>query len=266
MVFVDVSGFTKMSERLARFGKVGAEEVTDVINDTFGRLLTEAYAFGANLLKFGGDALLLLFTGEKHALRACAGAMNMRRALREIAAFQTTAGQVSLRMTGGVHSGVFDFFLVGESHRELIVAGPGATKTVEMETAASPGQIVISPDTAQALPRKNRGRPIGSGILLQGGLAGIERVDFQTAISAGVDLAPFIPKALREILLAGGVDPGHHPAAVAFLAYHDFDRLVEMLGGRAAGHLLHELIRTVQQAVDTRGVTFLGTDIAPDGG
>lgn len=35
MVFVDVSGFTKMSERLARQGKLGAEEVTEVIGGTF---------------------------------------------------------------------------------------------------------------------------------------------------------------------------------------------------------------------------------------
>src|SRR5262245_25791139 len=38
MVFVDVSGFTKMSERLARHGKVGAEEVTDVVGATFSSL------------------------------------------------------------------------------------------------------------------------------------------------------------------------------------------------------------------------------------
>ncbi|HEY7583967.1 MAG TPA: adenylate/guanylate cyclase domain-containing protein [Acidimicrobiia bacterium] len=266
MVFVDVSGFTKMSERLARFGKVGAEEVTDVIDDTFGRLLSEAYAFGANLIKFGGDALLLLFTGENHALRACAGAWNMRRALREIAAFRTTAGQVSLRMSVGVHSGVFDFFLVGESHRELIVTGPAATMTVEMETAASAGQILVSPAIAEALPRRNRGRAIGPGVLLKGSLEGIDRVDFRATTTPGVDLAPFIPLALCEPLLSGAVEAGHRPAAVAFLAFHGFDRLLETLGGRAVAYLLDDLIRTVQQAVDPRGVSFLGTDVAPDGG
>jgi hypothetical protein len=50
MVFVDISGFTKMSERLARHGKVGAEELTHVIGTTFGALLPAAYAYGANLL------------------------------------------------------------------------------------------------------------------------------------------------------------------------------------------------------------------------
>jgi hypothetical protein len=40
MAFVDVSGFTAMSERLAPKGRLGAEEVTDVMSATFGRLLS----------------------------------------------------------------------------------------------------------------------------------------------------------------------------------------------------------------------------------
>src|SRR5688572_24721937 len=96
MVLMDISGFTKMSERLARHGNVGAEEVTGVVDDTFGRLLPAAYAFGANLIKFGGDAQLLLFTGEEHQLRAAAAAHAMRAELRRIGGFQTSAGKVLL--------------------------------------------------------------------------------------------------------------------------------------------------------------------------
>jgi class 3 adenylate cyclase len=58
MVFVDISGFTKMSERLARHGKVGAEEVTEVLGAVFAKLLGVAYGEDGSLLKFGGDALL----------------------------------------------------------------------------------------------------------------------------------------------------------------------------------------------------------------
>src|SRR5688572_11169411 len=59
MAFVDISGFTAMSERLAGRGKAGAEEVNEVMNATFARLLDVAYSYGGGLLKFGGDALLL---------------------------------------------------------------------------------------------------------------------------------------------------------------------------------------------------------------
>src|SRR5436305_12392495 len=57
LAFVDISGFTAMSERLSSSGRAGAEEVTDVMNATFAALLNVAYADGGGLLKFGGDAL-----------------------------------------------------------------------------------------------------------------------------------------------------------------------------------------------------------------
>jgi class 3 adenylate cyclase len=207
-VFVDVSGFTKMSERLARQGKVGAEEVSDVIGDTFGALLAEAYACGGSLIKFGGDALLLFFQGDGHAHRAVAAAHGMRSELRRIGTFSTTAGKVTLRMSVGAHAGVFHFFLVGGSHRELIVAGPAATETIAMEGAASAGQILISPALASALPRANVGRPLGPGFLLAGRPSEPERREIDRA-PATIELARFVPVGLRETLEQAGVEPEH---------------------------------------------------------
>jgi len=265
MVLVDISGFTRMSERLARHGRVGAEEVTRVIDNTFGQLLPEAYAHGANLLKFGGDAMLLLFTDAGHARRASAAAVAMRRKLYEIGTFSTTAGQVTLRMSVGVHSGMFDFFLVGESHRELIAGGPAATRTVEMESAATAGQILLSPATAAALPKRNQGRAVGPGILLRSDVEA-DRLESETASSQGIDLAPFVPKSLRQFLLAGEVEPEHRPATVAFLHYRGLDDLIEREGPESAARSLDLVVRSVQEATDRYEVTFLGTDIAAHGG
>ena len=39
LLFADVSGFTKLSEKLAELGKAGAEELTAILNDTFRSLL-----------------------------------------------------------------------------------------------------------------------------------------------------------------------------------------------------------------------------------
>lgn len=264
MVFVDVSGFTKMSERLARHGKVGAEEVTEVIGRTFDRLLGEAYAYGASLLKFGGDALLLFFQGDSHPLNACAAAWGMRQTLRGIGRFETTAGQVSLRMSVGVHSGAFDFFLVGQSHRELIVAGPAATETTTMESAAEAGQILMSPSTARLLPRRNVGRQVGPGFLLSG-LVEATRTEIDP-LQAKPELQQFLPKALRESLIAGEVEPEHRPVAVGFVHFMEFDHLMATFGSETAAVALDRLVRTIQAAVDSRGVTFLATDIAGDGG
>lgn len=264
MVFVDISGFTKMSERLARLGRVGAEELTDVVGTTFGALLPAAYGYGANLLKFGGDALLLLFTGDGHQLRACAAAQAMQQTIDVVGVCETSAGRVILRMSVGIHSGEFDFFLVGESHRELIVAGPAATHTVAMEAAANARQILVSNDTAAALPRANRGRAQGPGILLRG-VVDADHTEFRAATSPDLDLAGFVPVGLCQLLLSGEVEPEHRPATVAFINFRGIDTSIREDCDIAAARL-DELVRSVQSAVDQRGVTFLGTDIASDGG
>ena len=46
--FVDISGFTALSERLARRGRIGAEELTEVLNHVFGRMLGIAYGKGGS--------------------------------------------------------------------------------------------------------------------------------------------------------------------------------------------------------------------------
>ena len=263
-VFVDVSGFTKMSERLARQGRVGAEEVTEVIDNTFGRLLGEAYAYGGSLLKFGGDALFLLFTGDDHPARAAAAAHGMRSELRRIGTFTTTAGQVTLRMSVGAHTDTFHLFLVGGSHRELIVAGPGATTLTRMEEAASAGQILMSPALAAMLPRRNRGREVGPGVLLARDVEA-ERSGVDLTVPE-TDLTEFIPDALRETVRERNAGPEHRSVTVAFIHFSQFDEFLISQGPATTAEALDELVGAVQQAVDGRGVAFLATDLAPDGG
>ena len=161
LVFVDISGFTKLSERLARRGKLGAEELAVTIDSCFEQLLEIAYGYGANLLKFGGDALLLLFSGDRHEVRSSQAAIAMRRKLREVGHLRVGDQTVSLRMSVGLHSGLFHLFLVGDAHRELLLTGPGVSATVGMEAAADAGDILVSEQTAcspaRLVPRRGEG-------------------------------------------------------------------------------------------------------------
>ncbi|HEX5901846.1 MAG TPA: adenylate/guanylate cyclase domain-containing protein [Actinomycetota bacterium] len=267
MLFVDISGFTKMSERLARHGKVGAEEVTDVLGAIFARLLAVAYGEDGSLLKFGGDALLVWFTGEHHAARAAWSAHNMRATLRSIGRVETTAGKVVLRMSSGVHSGSFHFFLVGDSHRELIVTGPAASRTVEMEGTATAGEILVSHDTAAALPPKVLGQPKGEGILLRSGPTGLSIDKDQKEVPlSGMDITACIPVALREHLREGATDPEHRNATIAFVHFDGVDGMLAESGADVVAAGLHELVEVVQRHAEHNGVTFLGTDIDHDGG
>lgn len=267
LVFVDVSGFTALSERLARAGRIGAEELTDTIGSCFDHLLEVAYRAGGSLLKFGGDALLLLFSGDGHTDRGCRAAVGMRQALRDLGKLETSAGPVALEMSIGVHSGDIHLFLVGASHRELLVTGPGATETVTMEAAAGAGQIVISPSTKAALDPASVGEACGPGFLL-------------TAAPPGEDPGPApadkeghpgalersLPLALRQHLTTVGRDAEHRRVTVAFLRFRGIDVLLAEEGEDAAAAVLEAMVTAVQSVVDAHGVTFLGTDIDAGGG
>src|SRR6478752_8827009 len=71
LVSADLSGFTALSERLAALGREGAEELTTLLNACFTGMIEIIEQHGGDVLKFGGDALLILFRGEGHADRAC---------------------------------------------------------------------------------------------------------------------------------------------------------------------------------------------------
>lgn len=263
LVFADVSGFTAMSERLARFGKIGAEEVTSAIDRVFAEMLEVAYAAGGGLLKFGGDAILLLFEGDEHPARGATAAYGMRAAIRQAGRLTTTAGRVTLRMSTGVHSGVFDMALVGERHLELLVLGPDVTQTVAMEAAATAGEIVVSAATAAPLSRHDVGAQRGGGFLLKRAPA------LDRPAAAAIDrpeglAAPFIPVAIRRHLQEGGDAPEHRSTTIGFIhvAGTDAVRGPER-DAIVAG--LREVVDVTNEAADDHGVAVLGSDVASDG-
>jgi predicted ATPase/class 3 adenylate cyclase len=261
LAFVDISGFTAMSERLSSLGKAGAEEVTDVMNTTFARLLDVAYGEGGTLLKFGGDALLLFFAGEDHPQRGTKAAVGMRAALADLGAPPTSAGPVELRLHAAIHSGSFDFFLVGDVHRELIVAGPAVTRTVELEDIGEAGEIIVSAETAATLAAGVLGAEKAGGYLVKAApnVAGaFEPLPDVTDLP----LELLVPPPVRRHALAETHESEHRQAAVAFVRFGGTDAL----DPAERAERLDALVRIVQDACLAHAVTFLESDIDKDGG
>jgi class 3 adenylate cyclase len=249
LVFIDISGFTNLSERLAMRGRIGVEELTEVLNRVFGTMLEIAFGRGGMLLKFGGDALLLLFDGPDHPAQAACAAVEMRAALRVATEVPLSVGRVQLRMSVGLHSGLVHLFRVGKIHQELIVTGPAATRTTEMEHAASAGEILVSPETAQHLPASaTRPGPEGGRLLrwrtapLPPGGARPRRLVSEGAIEQCV------PVVMREHLRSGDVDFEHRIASVAFIRFQGVDALLADDGPDAVAAALDELLIAVQVA------------------
>ena len=268
LAFVDISGFTRLTARLAKKGKVGAEEMSDLLSATFAGLLTEAHEDGADLVKWGGDAMLLLFQGPCHLERAARAAHRMRARLRFIGRLPTSSGVVALRMSVGLHSGDFDFFLVGDPnlHRELVISGPAASVTAETEAAAAAGQIALSPAAAALLDRHLLGpaTPLGGRLLRFPPPRTVPPA--APKLANGPDPAVVLPPPIREHLLKGWTEPEHRLITVAFVQFSGTDELLLSAGPSSLADALDEAVRNVQHACAELEVTFFESDINRDGG
>ena len=294
LCFADISGFTALAERLALHGRSGGEELIETLSRVFASMIDIAHAHGGMLLKFGGDALLLFFDGEDHARRAAGTAVEMRRALRAASKTRTSVGPLALSMSVGLHSDDVAFFLVGSTHRELVVLGSAATAVIETEGAAQSGDILVSAATAALLPNDatssgpmepldapaslaappNRAAPPSHDTARARATPRRlrwRRSPFRTAqpratlAADGALIASLFPAALGRHLEVRP-EPEHRIACIAFARFSGTDALLRERGPAAVAAALDATVGIVQRRLDEFGVTLLAIDVDRDGG
>ena len=60
-MFMDISGFTSITEKLMTKGKEGAERLSLLLNTVFNPIIDAIYEKGGIITSFEGDALTILF-------------------------------------------------------------------------------------------------------------------------------------------------------------------------------------------------------------
>eukprot|EP00948_MAST-09A_sp_MAST-9A-sp1_P004237 g4237.t1 len=61
VLFADLSGFTALTNAFHKLGPVGAEAMTRCLNEVFSNIIVVVDSFGGDIIKFAGDAILVLF-------------------------------------------------------------------------------------------------------------------------------------------------------------------------------------------------------------
>ncbi|MCP4540324.1 MAG: adenylate/guanylate cyclase domain-containing protein [Chloroflexi bacterium] len=155
LLFADISGFTDLSEKLKKIGgKAGAEEVVRVINSYLDVMLGILFKYNGLLIKFGGDAMLCLFTdqdtGDDHgAMNSLWAAWEMKQVMAErFGAVKVLQQIFPLGMKVGSNSGLLFAASVGTSeHMEYVLTGSAVERTAHAESAATKGDVLISSET-----------------------------------------------------------------------------------------------------------------------
>jgi class 3 adenylate cyclase/tetratricopeptide (TPR) repeat protein len=268
LLFFDITGFTPLTERLARRGREGAEELSNLLDTVFSQLLMDAEDEGADLLKWGGDALLLLFDGADHGRRAARAGLRMHRALAQIGRAKTSIGRVKLRASAGVESGPVHLILAGNPalRRDLVLLGPTATAVTMLEHAAGIGEVLVGDATAADLGPGLVRPHEGWGHLLSGVPTPANRPPQPEPEPLPAVVERLLAPQLWAYLSQPSREPEHRTVAVAFLRFDGTDTVLAEEGAEVVTAAVDEVLRNVQEATAAHEVSFLDTDVDVNGG
>ncbi len=147
--FSDIANFTETADRLE------SEELTQLLNHYLTEMSEIALEHGATIDKYVGDAIVIFFgdpesLGIREDALACVRmAIAMRTRMTELQVKWRNAGiERPLQCRMGVHT---DYCTVGnfgsESRMDYTIIGSGVNLASRLETAATPGEILISYET-----------------------------------------------------------------------------------------------------------------------
>ena len=269
IMFADISGFTAMSERLSRRGEEGAEKITRIVGDYFTTMLDITARQGGDLLKFGGDALLVAFFGDDHAVNACRAGAQMQRAIVRFGQVEAFGETFSLKMTVGLGSGLLFTANLGTPEKmEYIAMGDALVNMAHAEDQAEGGEIFVDETTYQAVKSQVCAGEKRNGCYLVTQVEGSEspgshsptlevmpkprithHVSRLTSLVSHIEetvscldaLVPFLPPGLLDLLrfdptrMASRERGEFRPVTVIFANFYGIEEIIRQLGpGRAA--------------------------------
>ncbi|OQY48896.1 MAG: hypothetical protein B6242_01095 [Anaerolineaceae bacterium 4572_78] len=164
ILFADVSGFTPLAEKLSRKGPEGAEELTRVLNLYFSRMIELTEKEGGQVVKFGGDAMIVVFPSTDDKLgytvsQAEQTAQAMQAVMRaEYRHVETIIGSIELDMTVSIGAGEIIAMNIGGTFEQgefvswdYVITGDPLRQISEAEAIAEKGDVVLSPEAKDLL-------------------------------------------------------------------------------------------------------------------
>ena len=145
VLFVDVSGFTSLSERL------DPEEVHRLMSRAFDLMLAEVHRYEGTVNQFLGDGIMALFGApiahEDHARRAVHAALGIGRALESYQTELAPRG-ISFRARQGLNTGLVVVGSIGSDLRmDYTAVGDTTNVAARLQQAGEPGRVTISEAT-----------------------------------------------------------------------------------------------------------------------
>jgi class 3 adenylate cyclase len=160
VLFADICGFTKLSEKL------DPEEVHKLMNRCFEIIPEAVHRFEGTINQFTGDGVMALFGApialEDHPYKAVNAALAIQRRLRIYADELKEESGIDLRMRIGLNTGLVVVGTIGNNLRmDYTAIGDTTNLASRLQGLADPGKILISESTHKLVSGYFLTRPLG---------------------------------------------------------------------------------------------------------
>jgi adenylate cyclase len=273
-VFVDISGFTPLTEALARRlgGRRGAEELTATLDRVFAALMETLHAWGGSVVYFSGDSVTGWIDGDDGS-RATACGLTMQEVMGRVGTVEVAgAPAVTLGVKVAVAVGAVHRFVVGDPRvqRVDVLAGALMDSLAAAEQQARPGEVVLDAGALASLA--GRVRTVTTRPGREGAVGVAEALVGRLPVAAEAPEWPDLPEeTARQWLLPpvwermaagrGELLADLRPAVPLFVRFAglDFER------DPGAPGVLDAFVRRAQLALDDLGGSVLQLTIGDKG-
>ncbi len=171
VLFVDIRGFTPLSEALA------PEQVVEILNEYLSLVTDAIFRNGGTLDKFIGDAAMAVFNApfdsEDYVFKAVLAARDIAAGSERMARQFTERFGRAVSYGVGVHCGDAVVGNIGSDFRmDYTAIGDTVNTAARLESNARPGQILISQQVYDVLGERIDATPLGA-IPLKGKTQGV---------------------------------------------------------------------------------------------
>ncbi|XP_007935921.1 adenylate cyclase type 10 [Orycteropus afer afer] len=153
LMFVDISGFTAMTEKFSRamYMDRGSEQLVEILNHYLSAIVEKVLIFGGDILKFAGDALLALWKVERKQLKNMITVV-IKCSLEIQGLFDTQVSEEGLdvRVKIGLSAGNISSLIFGdETHNYFLVIGQTVDDVRFAQNMAQMNEVILSPNCWQ---------------------------------------------------------------------------------------------------------------------
>lgn len=158
-IFIDISGFTVITEALMKNGTEGLEVLTDMIDQVFTPSIDAIYQCNGFIADFAGDAFTAIFSGGKRAsLNALYAAVSINKIFEQIGHIETRFGTFHLAVKIGLSFGTIRWNIIcSKNQNAYYFTGPAIERCIRCEEHCHKGSIVIDTWLKECLPREYSG-------------------------------------------------------------------------------------------------------------